>query len=203
MKYYCLTVDFIQYTLQVLRKLKPCEIYRIMPKIAKLYVRGVDRFNYIIGRIMMYSLFFMLAILLWSMVSKAAFVVPSYWTLEMAQFSLVAYYMVGGAYAIQLGSSVRMDLFYANWSVRKKAWVDCFTVFMLIFYLGVMLYGGIDSTAYSLEYNERAPSLWRPYMWPVKMVMCFGIVLMLLQAISELIKDVATLKGEDAMWMKS
>ena len=166
-----------------------------MLRFATLYTRTIDRFNYLIGRVMMYSLFVMLGILLWSMISKAVFIIPSYWTLEMAQFALVAYYMVGGAYSIQLGSNVRMDLFYGNWSIRKKAWVDCFTVLLLIFYLSVMLYGGLDSTAYSLEYGERAPSLWRPYMWPVKVVMCLGILLMLLQAISELIKDIATVKG--------
>lgn len=161
---------------------------------ASAYVRIVDRFNYILGRIMMYGLFVMIGILLWSTISKQIYVVPAFWTLEMAQFALVAYYLVGGAYSIQLGSNVRMDLFYGNWSDRKKAWFDSFTVLLLIFYLGVMLYGGIDSTSYAFEYNERAPTLWRPLMWPVKMVMCFGIFLMLLQAISELIKDIATLK---------
>ncbi|HCP81247.1 MAG TPA: C4-dicarboxylate ABC transporter [Octadecabacter sp.] len=165
-----------------------------MLKAASVYVKVVDRFNYFIGRIMMYSLFVMIAVLLWSTLSKQIFVVPAYWTLEMAQFLLVAYYLVGGPYSMQMGSHVRMDLFYGEWSDRKKAWVDCFTVILLIFYLGVMLYGGIDSTSYALEYNERAPSLWRPLMWPVKAVMCFGIFLMLLQAISELIKDVATLR---------
>lgn len=168
-----------------------------MLKIATAYVKAIDRFNYLIGRVMMYSLFLMIGILLWSILSKQIFVVPSYWTLEMAQFALVAYYLVGGPYSIQLGSNVRMDLFYGNWSVRKKAWVDSITVFMLILFLSVMLYGGIDSTLYAIEYNERAPSLWRPLMWPVKIVMCFGIFLMLLQAVSELIKDIATLKEVD------
>ncbi len=165
-----------------------------MLKIAKTYVKVVDRFNYFMGRIMMYSLFLMIGILLWSTISKQLFVVPSYWTLEMAQFALVAYYLVGGAYSIQLGSNVRMDLFYGEWSTRKKAWFDSFTILLLIFYLGVMLYGGIDSTSYAIEYNERAPSLWRPMMWPVKAVMCFGIFLMLLQAISELIKDITIIR---------
>lgn len=166
-----------------------------MLRLATTYVRLVDRFNYLIGRVMMYSLFVMIAVLLWSIVSKQIFVVPSYWTLEMAQFLLVGYYLVGGPYAMQLGANVRMDLFYGQWSDRKKAWMDSFTVLLLIFYLGVLLYGGIDSTSYALEYNERAPSLWRPLLWPVKAVMCFGIFLMLLQAISELLKDIATLKG--------
>ena len=143
----------------------------------------------------MYTIFLLIGILAWSTISKQLFVVPSHWTLEGAQFVLVAYYLLGGAYSIQLGSNVRMDLFYSTWSDRKKAMVDSVTVLFLIFYLSVLLYGGIDSTLYAIKYNELSPSLWRPLMWPVKSVMCFGIFLMLLQSISELIKDIAKLRG--------
>ena len=159
------------------------------------FVRIVDRFNYLIGRFMMYTIFLLIAILAWSTISKQLFVVPAFWTMEAAQFVLVAYYLVGGAYSIQLGSNVRMDLFYGDWSERKKAWVDCFTILFLIFYLGVLLTGGINSTLYAIQYSELSPSLWRPLMWPIKSIMCFGIFLMLLQSISELIKDIAKLRG--------
>lgn len=168
-----------------------------MPPIALAYVRFVDRLNLKIGRVVMYGLFIIVAILLWSSLSKALFVIPAMWTLEVAQFALVAYYLLGGPYSIQLGSNVRMDLFYSEWSDRKKAWVDSFTVLLLIFYLGVLLYGAIDSTVYAFEYNERSPSYWRPPMWPIKTLMCVSFFLMLLQAISELIKDIAKLRGED------
>ncbi len=159
------------------------------------YIRYVDRLNYLIGRIVMYGIFLMVAILLWSTISKVA-LVPSFWTLEMAQYAMVAYYLLGGPYSIQLGANIRMDLFYGNWSDRKKAQIDAMTVFFLIFYLAVLLYGGIDSTMYSIEYNQRSPSAWRPYIWPVKVVMVTGIFLMLLQAISELFKDIFKLRGE-------
>src|SRR3546814_7900135 len=59
-----------------------------------------------------------------------------------------------------------------------------------------MLGGGISSTQYALQYNEVSPTLWRPQMAPIKIIMCIGIFLMLLQAIATLIKDVAKLKGE-------
>lgn len=190
------------------------------------YVRIVDAVNYRIGRVIMYGIFFMIGVLLWSSFSKT-FALPSLWTLEIAQFSMVAYYILGGPYSIQLGANVRMDLFYGDWNVRKKAWFDAFTVFVLIFYLAVLLYGAIDSTAYSLGapwdrtepfsfywhllvgfttggfegFNEVLGRLelsatpWRPYMWPVKVIMVFGFFLMLLQAISELTKDIATIRG--------
>lgn len=167
-----------------------------MPRFAKTFVRVVDRFNYLVGRVIMYGIFVLMGVLMWSTLSKQLFIIPSFWTLEVAQFVLVAYYLVGGAYSIQLGANVRMDLFYGSWTTRNKAWVDSFTVLLLIFYLGVMLYGGIDSTLYAVEYQERSPTMWRPLMWPIKSVMCFGIFMMLLQAVSELIKDIATLRGK-------
>lgn len=166
-----------------------------MPRVAIAYVRAVDAINYRIGRIVMYGIFVMAAILLWSSISKTFFL-PSLWTLEMAQFAMVAYYILGGPYSIQLGSNVRMDLFYGGFNERKKAWFDAFTVFLLIFYLGVLLYGAIDSTSYSFQYNERSPTAWRPYLWPIKVIMCIGFTLMLLQAVSELIKDIAKIRGE-------
>lgn len=192
----------------------------------RLYIRAVDGFNRRLGRLIMFGIFVMIGILLWSSISKTFFL-PSLWTLELAQFAMVAYYILGGPYSIQLGSNVRMDLFYASWSLRKRAWVDAFTVFLLIFYLAVLLYGGLGSTAYSLGYFgsepfvffkdlivafvtggpeaasevigyiERSPTAWRPYLWPIKFIMIFGFFLMLLQAVSELFKDIVRIRGEE------
>jgi TRAP-type mannitol/chloroaromatic compound transport system permease small subunit len=196
-----------------------------MLELARKYVRVVDATNYRIGRVIMYGIFVMVGILLWSSISKTFFL-PSRWTLEVAQFAMVAYYILGGPYSIQLGANVRMDLFYGEWTDRRKAQVDAITVLFLMTYLGVLLYGAFDSTAYSLgkPYNmesftffknlfigfftggfegaqevigrlERSATAWRPYLWPIKVTMIIGIILMLLQAISELIKDIAKIKG--------
>ena len=180
-------------------------------------IRIIDAVNYRVGRVIMYGIFVIMAILLISSVNKTFFT-PTLWTLEMAQFALVSYYILGGPYSIQLGSNVRMDLLYGEWTIRKKAWADLFTVMFLIFYLCVLIYGAISSTAYSFGYwgtepfsffgglitgaeeighMERSSSAWRPYLWPIKVVMIFGIFLMLLQCISELLKDVLRLKGEE------
>lgn len=161
------------------------------------YIRYVDAFNYRIGRMAMYGIFVMMAILLWSSASKTFFD-PSLWTLELAQFAMVAYYMLGGPYSIQMGSNVRMDLIYGEWSDHRKAQIDAMTVVFLIIYLIFMLWGGWESLMYSFKYGgERSSSVWRPYLWPIKSIMVFGLFLMLLQAISEFLKDVLRIKGHD------
>ena len=185
-----------------------------MPRAAVAFVRLVDRLNYGVGRFAMYLLFVLMAILMWSSLSKAFFN-PSLWTLEMAQFVMVAYYILGGPYAMQNEAHVRMDLFYAKQSPVKRAWWDGFTVFVILFYLGVLIWGAAASFGFSLGLQwsdpaqsalglswpqigrlERSPTAWRPYMWPIKLVMLVGFVLMLLQALSSLIKDIATIRGE-------
>ena len=165
-----------------------------MRRAIRAYIRTIDAINRVIGRFAMYGIFILVGVLLWSSISKTFFL-PSLWTLETAQFAMVAYYILGGPYSIQLGSNVRMDLFYGGWSVRTKAWFDVFTVLFLIFYLGVLLYGGIGSTAYAFEYGERSSTAWRPHLWPVKVITCTGIALMILQALSEFFKDIGRIRG--------
>lgn len=167
-----------------------------MPKAIITYVRFVEALNYRVGRIAMYILYVMMAVLIWSSVSKET-PWPSIWTLETAQFAMVAYYMLGGPYSLQLDSNVRMDLLYHRWTPRTRAWVDAFSVFALLFYLGVLLYGALESTAYSLQYAERSATAWRPYIAPIKIIMCVGVFLMLLQAIAFFFRDVAKIRGEE------
>lgn len=165
-----------------------------MTKAIRLYVRWVDRVNRVVGRTSMYLIFVMMGILFYSSVSKTFFT-PALWTLEMAQFTMTAYYLLGGAYSMQLGAHVRMDLLYGLWRPRRQAGMDACTVLFLIFYLGVLLYGGFSSTEYALRYGERSFSSWAPPMAPIKIIMTLAVVLMLLQAVATLFKNIAEARG--------
>ena len=165
-----------------------------MPRAAILFVRIVEAVNYRIGRMAMYLVFVLAGVLMWSVIAKAFFT-PALWTQEMAQFTMVGYFVLGGAYSLILGANVRMDLLYGRWSPRTQAAVDCVTVLALIFFLAVMLWGGIESTIYAFEVGERSRTVWRPYMAPIKIVICTGVFLMILQSIAFLIRDIATLRG--------
>ncbi len=167
-----------------------------MPSLAVTFVRSVDAMNYRVGRVAMYLLFVMGAILLYSTLSRIIFGVPINWVLETSQFLLSAYYLVGGAYALQMDQHVRMDLFYSRLDARKRAVTDAFTILFVIFFLAVLLGGGISSTSYAIEYNQKNYTAWSPVLWPIKVVMTAGVFLMLLQCISTFIKDLAIARGK-------
>jgi TRAP-type mannitol/chloroaromatic compound transport system permease small subunit len=149
------------------------------------------------GRIAMYLIFVMIGVLLLDAVTRNIINFPLSWCIEMAQFTITAYYIVGGPYSMQLDSHVRMDLLYSMFSRKNQARLDCFTALFLVVYLVVLLIGAISSTIYAIEIGQRKFSMWNPSMIPIKIIMVCGIVLMLLQSISIFFKDLARARGTE------
>lgn len=166
-----------------------------MPSFVVNYVRIVDYLSTRFGRIAMYLIFLMIGTLLLDAITRNVLDIPLFWCVELAQFTLAAYYIMGGAYSMQLHSHVRMDLLYDRLSERNKARMDCFTAIFLVVYLIVLLIGSISSTIYSIETNQRLFSMWNPSVVPIKLIMVFGISLILLQAFSTFFKDLAKVRG--------
>ena len=166
-----------------------------LPNAIRAFVRSVDAVNRVVGRFAMYLFFVLGAVLLYSTLSRVLLGAPVNWALEMSQFILSAYYLLGGAYAMQLGAHVRMDLFYDRLAARKRAVTDAITILFVIFYLLILFAGGISSTNYAIVYKQQNYTAWAPLLWPVKTVMTIGVFLMLLQCVSSFCKDVAAARG--------
>ena len=168
-----------------------------MPKIISLYVKFIDWLCVKVGRFTMYTVFLMMFILVLSFVTRNIINIPLMWIIEMAQFVITGYYLLGGGYSMLTGDHVRMDLLYSKFSDRNKAKLDAFTSIFLVFYLVTLLIGSISSLIYTLETNQKLFTAWAPYVWPIKTIMLTGILLMLLQSISMFFKDIAKVKGRE------
>lgn len=181
-------------TIQPVEHPQPLPDGRPLPAPVVAYVRAVDRISGASGLFAMYLVWAMIAILTYAAVMKAFFL-PSIWTVEMAQFVMVAYFTLGGAWSLREEEHVRMDLLYSGLRVKAKARTDLFTGLAMIAFLVMLQIGGIASLVYSFEFWERGFSAWRPYIWPVKVAINIGLFLTLLQAIAIWFKDWAKLRG--------
>jgi TRAP-type mannitol/chloroaromatic compound transport system permease small subunit len=152
--------------------------------------------NRLVGRAMMYLVFVIMGILLLSSISRGLLEISYIWSVEMAQFIMTAYYILGGGYSMQIDAHVRMDILYSRWSPKKQALTDALTSGFLIFYIVFLLTGGISGTSYAIEYNQKNYSSWAPPLAPIKIIMCIGLALMLLQVIAVFFKNVAQARGE-------
>ena len=168
-----------------------------MPPIVRRYVRIVDRLSDWVGIVAMYLIFLMIAVLLLDAVTRNVIDIPLHWCVEFTQFTLAAYYFMGGAMTLKNNDHVRMDLIYESLGPRGKARMDFVTGFCLLFYLCVLLWGATSSLGYAIETGERRFSMWNPSMIPIKALMVGCILLMILQTLSILAKTAGFLRGEE------
>ena len=166
-----------------------------MPKVVISFVHFVEAVNTVVGKFSQYLVFAMMGVLLYESISRTLFNQPHIWVVEIAQFTMAAYYLLGGGYSMILDGHVRMDLLYGRWPARTRAVMDAITAVVLIFYLVLLLYGAISSVEYALKYNQVNYTSWAPPLAPIKIIMTIGIVLMLLQTIAIFFKDIATARG--------
>jgi TRAP-type C4-dicarboxylate transport system permease small subunit len=166
-----------------------------MPWFIVSYVRYVDRLGRGFGVIAMILTYVLAGILLESSLARVLFGVSHIWSVEMAQFAMSAYYLLGGAISEQDDYHVRMDLFYSRLSPRLRVILDCITAPIVIFYLFFLFAGGISSSHWAIVNDQVNYTAWAPPMAPIKIIMTVGIGLMLLQIVAIFFKDLARLLG--------
>ncbi len=168
----------------------------------KIYVKSIDSISAAIGNVIKFLVLLMIAVLAYEAACRNFFNVSNKWSLEITQFINGTYYLLGGAYVYLIGGHVRMDYFYHEWSQRKKTVFDILTFALSLAFLIWLLIGGFSSSAYALKYNQTNYSAWAPPIAPMKIIATAGIALMLLQNISEIIKDIVLAFGKDTSWIK-
>lgn len=126
--------------------------------------------------------------------------------LQWYLFSLL--FLFGFAYILKHDQNVRVDFWYANWSERRKTWVNLIgTVLFLIPFCILGLYVTIDpvlaswgrlpdGTWGSWEVSSDAAGLPRA---PIKTMVLVGLTMLLLQSIAQVIKYAAILLGYQAI----
>jgi TRAP-type mannitol/chloroaromatic compound transport system permease small subunit len=109
---------------------------------------------------------------------------PTFWGHETSQFLFGGYAVLVGAYALRHRAHVTVDVFYIHWSPRLQAIVDSFTWLMFWLFCGVLLWhsgiGGIEATL-SLDHTNTS---WGPPVWPLKLTIPIGALLLSLQGLS-------------------
>ena len=167
-----------------------------MPKAVTIFVRYVEATNRAVGKFSQYLIFAMMGVLLFESIARTLFNQPHIWVVEIAQFLMAAYYLLGGGYSMILKGHVRMDLLYGRWSAKRQALADVITGPVLIFYLVFLLVGAYSSIEYAVKYGQKNYTPWAPPLAPIKIIMAIGMLLMLLQAIATFFKDLAKARGE-------
>ncbi|MBW1999368.1 MAG: TRAP transporter small permease subunit [Deltaproteobacteria bacterium] len=142
------------------------------------------------GRLFSYLLWPGVAVLVYEVVARYLFNAPTIWAHGTTQRIFAVYYFICGAY-ISLGRShINMDIIYNRFSPRKRAILDIISFFFFFAFCSVLLWYGSRYAWNSLVRLEPDNTPFRAPLYPVKMVIPIGALLIILQELTQLWRNI-------------
>lgn len=163
-------------------------------KAIKQISRWIDTVVDWIGRVSAFLVLLTLAVILCEVVMRRFFHRPQIWTMDMICMSFGCYVILIAAYGFQKKTFVAVDVLFARFPavVQHILHLITYVVFMVPF-IFVLVPESFRFFQRSFVSRETAYSVWAPPVWPVKLCLAIGMLLLSLQGLSEILKHVAWL----------
>jgi TRAP-type mannitol/chloroaromatic compound transport system permease small subunit len=160
---------------------------------------GIDFLSEWSGKAVGFLLLPIVGVMVFEVVSRYVFNAPTIWSTDVVVMLAGTLYIIGGAYTHYLRGHINVetlfDLLSPRWQSLTRVLLH-FPLFLL--YIGVLLWIGWGFAWDSLVEGEHSGTLWNPIVWPFKMMIPLGAVLILLQGLAQLVRDIRFLMtGED------
>lgn len=162
------------------------------------FVAVVDRVNEFLGKWIALLILPMIGVVVYEIIARRVFSAPTVWAFEMTIYLYGAHFMLGAAYTHLYDRHVRIDIITQQFPEKVRIWLNIIT-FLLIFlpFVGCLSYAAIVYAAHSWHVWEHSWSAWKPPLYPYKTVMPVAMIMLLIQGISNFIKYIYRLKGEE------
>ena len=168
-----------------------------MPKWMALIITKIDLASKWIGNVVCWITIPLIFAMVYEVLARKLFTAPTMWAYDMSRFMYGALFMLGAGYALSKGVHIRADFLYRNFKAKTQGIVD-FWLYLFFYFPGLIffLYMTTIFVIESIQRGEKGmDTAWMPYMWPIKSCLWIGIVLLLIQGISELLKSHYAMKN--------
>ena len=158
--------------------------------------RAIDAVTDRLGRLLTWFILAAVLISGTNAILRKVFNIGSNAWLEVQWYLFAAVFMLGAGYAFLKNAHVRIDFISGKLSARTRNWIDIVGIVVFLMPLCLMLINlGWPLFANAWQTNEMSQNAGGLIRWPVMLLIPLGMALLLVQAISELIKRIAFLRG--------
>ncbi len=162
-------------------------------------MNAIDKLNTWVGEQVKWITTILVLLVFTDVVLRYAFSSTSAWVTELEWHLFALIFLLGAAYGLKEDKHVRVDLFYAKYSERRKALVDLVgTLLFLVPWCVVIIMTSFRYAENSWYFGETSPDPGGlPARYLIKFAITVGFVLLLLQAFSVAARCIRTLTKRD------
>lgn len=158
--------------------------------------RVIDAVNFRIGKVLSWLILLAVIVSTVNAVIRKLFDTSSNAWLELQWVLFGAVFLLVASWTLLANEHIRIDIVNAMWPKRVRDWIDLVGhVFFLLPLTIVMMVTGLPFFLRSFEIKEQSFSAGGLPQWPAKSLIFIGFLLLFVQAISEIIKRIAIMRG--------
>lgn len=158
--------------------------------------RAMDRFTETIGKSVMWLILVAVLVSAANAIIRKTFNMSSNAWLELQWYLFGAAFLLAAANTLQQNEHIRIDIFYGTRSRRTQHWIDLFGhVFFLLPFVALMSWMLVPYAWQALKSGQISTNAGGLLIWPARALLAAGFVLLFLQALSEIVKKIAVMRG--------
>ncbi len=152
----------------------------------------MDSITNFVGAKAGYVVLLLMGSLVYEVVSRYAWNRPTIWSYEITYMSYGIHFLIGLSFTLLYKAHIRIDVFYNLFPPRVKAVVDILGYFLIFFpAITIMTISAYHFFLDSYRINEVSQfTPWAPILWPYKGVMFLAFALLLLQGVTDFLRNV-------------
>lgn len=151
------------------------------------------------GKAVSFLIIPMVLILCYEVVLRYVFNAPTLWAHEISRHFFGLFFVLGFAYTHRHHAHVNVDILIRRLSARGQAIVNIVTSVFFFYLFGLMLWFGSTYAWRAILLQETTQSVFGSPVYPIKVAIPIGALLILLQGLAQLVRDLNTaIKGEKA-----
>lgn len=152
-----------------------------------------ERFGYVVALLILP----MAGVTCYEVFLRRLFNAPTEWAFDVTIYLYGAHFILGFGYCMLYDRHVRIDVIAQQFPQKVQTWFRVITFFVLFLpFVLALSWAAIDYAVESWGQWERGQSTWRPRLYLIKTIMPIGVLLLLLQGVSNQIKDIRKLVGK-------
>lgn len=168
---------------------------------------AIDILNHRAGQLIALMMIPLIAVVVWEVISRngdsiltnsgfgwisdALGLGPTLAAYDLSRMIAGVLWMAGAGYGLMRGVHIRADFLYRNWSDKTQATVDA-TLYLMFFIPSMIFFTWVASEfwwkAFASGETNQVDSAWGPLLWPARLAMPIGGVLLLLQGLPEIFR---------------
>lgn len=160
-------------------------------------LKTIDTISKWTGTVSAFFIPAMMFIITYEVVARYVFGAPTIWAMESSQYLFLATTALGGAYLLLYRRHINVSLLSDKMGKKARAVTEIVTSLFFFIFIVFLFYHTLETTIEAVGGLQNSPTYWGPPIYPVYLVMTLGILLILVQGIVQVTKNIIMLiRGE-------